>query len=288
MSDQMTTMKMHVAPNAGVQLTEPVPAFTDANSRKVEANLCCPSALGCCLSMCVPCIWFCSCRVINPNEEAVVLNFGKYVGIVNKPDWYCVNPCGVTLNVVSTKTQSFQVEKVKTADQNGNPIVVDAIVTYKVDNSERALLRVDNYKQLLQTTSSAVLRTVVAMFPYESHSNGPSLKSDHATVAHQLVTRLQERMTEAGVRIVGFEINDLSYAPEIASAMLMRQQAEAMVAARRKIVEGAVEIATEALNSLQQRGFQFTESDRVKTASNLITVICSESKVQNTMSVNTI
>lgn len=261
------------------------------------ANFCCPSVLSAMLSICCPFSWLGACRVLNEKEGAMLLTWGKFSSVVTEPGCYVLNPCGTTLSRVSTKQQTTDLPNVKLLDLKGNPVVVSGVVFWQVEGVKASLLNVENIYQYVNTTAMATLKQVVSKYPYEddevhideatgSHSKGLSLKTEAAQVSRELKDVLQDRLAHAGVKVIAFNMTDLSYAPEIAQAMLVRQQAEAMVKARKLIVKGAVDISNDAVSQLESKGVKMSESDKTKIVTNLLTVICGDQRAQPTLSVS--
>merc|ERR1712224_1074758 len=255
--------------------------------------LCCPSFLSCALSICCPFSWLGSCRIVNEKEGALLLTFGKFTTIIKEPGCYFLNPCGTTLSKVSTKQQTTDLPNVKLLDLKGNPVVVSGVVFWQIEGIKASVLNVQNVYQYVNTTAMATLKQVVSKYPYEdddSHLGSPSgsntrghglsLKTEAAQVARELKDVLQDRLAHAGVQVIAFNMTDLSYAPEIAQAMLVRQQAEAMVKARKLIVKGAVDISEDAVDQLQAKGVQMSQAEKTKVVTNLLTVISGESGAQ--------
>jgi len=248
------------------------------------SGLCCPSILSCIGSILFPCVWISSCTTVREREEVVLLSFGKYVMTVRQPGCYCWNPCGISQLRVSTARVAVNLDDVKVADARGNPLLLSGVVTYQVARSRAALLDVQNLRQYVINQGLAVVKKIASMYPYESQ-DGHSLKSEADRIRAQMVAMLQDRCNVAGVIIHSFELTDLAYAPEIAHAMLIRQQAEAIVDARRIIVKGAVEIAHGAVDALGQRGMRFDPQEQGRLMSNLLVTICGDAKVQPTISI---
>merc|ERR1719158_955359 len=205
------------------------------------AAFCCPSFLSLALSLVCPFSWLGSCRVVNEREGALLLTWGKFTSVVKEPGCYVLNPCGTTLSKVSTKQQTTDLPNVKLLDLKGNPVVVSGVVFWQIEGIKASVLNVQNVYQYVNTTAMATLKQVVSKYPYEDdddgagagHSHGLSLKTEAMQVSMELKEVLQQRLAHAGVRVIAFNMTDLSYAPEIAQAMLVRQQAEAMVKARK-------------------------------------------------------
>jgi regulator of protease activity HflC (stomatin/prohibitin superfamily) len=248
----------------------------------VQANLLCPHPISCLLSS-IPCIWpvwCCSCKVINQNEHAAVMSWGKYVGSITSPGIQIINPIGVELRKVSTQRKAIDIKDLKCTDGKGNPIFVSGNIIYRITSAKKAMVDIQNVDRYIVEQSPMVLRRICASHPYESQS-GPSLRGhngtdeDH-TVSDALRSHLQHALIDAGVEVLQFQLTDLSYAPEIAAAMLQRQQAEAMVEARQVIVQSAVQIASDAISRMKQLGHANSPAGEERIISNILTVICSE------------
>lgn len=251
-------------------------------------NLCCPSALSCVASCLMPCVWLGSCKTVNENEGMIVLVNGKLAATQTEPGLTCVNPCCTTTRVTTMKQCSFSLPEVKVIDARGNPIIISAIVVYRVKNVVKALLEVENHASYVSTQAGAVLKQIASKYPYEAKvDHEPALKTDADTIGTEMVVALQNKVQSAGVEIINFLLNELSYAPEIAASMLVRQQAEAMVDARTMIVQGAVEIAKNAVDRLDKEGIEMDDKDKAKMVSNLMCIICGDSNVQPTLDLQT-
>ena len=164
---------------------------------------------------------------------------------------------------------------------NGNPILISAVVVYRVENSYKAALDVENHNRFIEDQAGAVVKRVSSTFPYESPDGSePCLKAESDEVSAEYVAGLQEAVNPAGIKVLGVRLNDLTYAPEIAQAMLMRQQALALIDARKTIVEGAVEIVRDAVERLQAAGLELSETQREVLVTNLLVVLCSGERAQ--------
>ncbi len=254
-----------------------------------DMSLCCPSALSCCLSSIpfvgFPFAWFGGIKVVNEQEAALLLTWGKFTGVIKRSGIYCVNPFGVEFRQVSLKMRTTDLPNVKLLDLKGNPVIVSGVVFWKVEGVKAALLNVENVYQYVNTTAMAVLKQVVSKYPYEDdESGGHSLKTEAAAVSQEMQKELQNRLAHAGVSVMSFNLTDLSYSPEIAQAMLVRQQAEAMIKARRLIVKGAVDISEGAITQLEAKGVPMEPEEKTKIVTNLLTVICGETGAQPTLS----
>lgn len=230
------------------------------------------------------CSWF----TVQEQEEVVVLNFGKYTGTEREPGVHFNNCFGRELRKVSTQKKSIDLNTTKVVDGNGNPLLVSAIVVYHFVNTKRAVIDMQYADNYVNNQARAVMRQVVAKFPYEhlrENERGPTLKGESAAIGNRLVNILQRKVAIAGAKILSFQFDEISYAPEIAQGMLKRQQAMATVAARTTIVNGAVEIAHGAITQLEARGTQIDPKERGKIMANLLTVIAGEGGVQPVMNV---
>jgi regulator of protease activity HflC (stomatin/prohibitin superfamily) len=218
---------------------------------------------------------------VSPNEAKVLQLFGNYQGTVREPGLRWVNPF-FTKRGISLRVRNFESERLKVNDLAGNPIEIAAVVVWRVVDSAEALFHVDNYDNFVHVQSESALRNMALSYPYDAHAEGEiSLRSHTAEVALHLKTEIQERLVQAGVEVLEARISHLAYAPEIAQAMLQRQQASAIIAARQKIVEGAVGMVEMALQMLSHQ--HIVELDNEKKAamvSNLLVVLCSERGTQ--------
>jgi regulator of protease activity HflC (stomatin/prohibitin superfamily) len=227
--------------------------------------------------------------VVNPNEAKVVTVFGRYAGSVRKPGLWWVHPLSIRRRV-SMRVRNFESAKLKVNDHDGNPIEIAAVVVWKVVDSAEAMFEVDSYEHFVHVQCEAALRNLATSHPYDAHADGQlSLRANITEVADQLRQEIQERLEKAGVEVIESRISHLAYAPEIASAMLRRQQASAIVAARTKIVEGAVGMVEMALESLSRKQVvELDEERRASMVSNMLVVLCSEQNVQPVVNAGTL
>ncbi len=227
--------------------------------------------------------------MVNPNEGVVLQLFGDYIGTVNNPGLKWANPF-YTKKKVSLRVRNFESEKLKVNDHEGNPIEIATVVVWKVVDTAEAMFHVDNYEHFVHVQSEAALRNLATHYPYDSHEdNGISLRSHTDEVAAKLKTEIQERLEQAGVQVIEARISHLAYAPEIASAMLQRQQASAIIAARQKIVEGAVGMVEMALEMLSQKNVvELDEERKAAMVSNLLVVLCGERATQPIVNTGTL
>jgi len=219
---------------------------------------------------------------VSEREEVVKLNFGNYTGSISEPGIHWANCCGRELRKVDKRIVSVDLPNTKVIEKNGNPLIVSAIVVYSIQNAKRATIDVQDVRTFIINEATAVLKRIVSMYPYEAHDeNGKedtmSLKNDPVAIQNKMTRMLQKHVKVAGAKIHQFRFNELSYAPEIAAGMLRRQQARAMVAARKKITQGAVEIAYGASDKLAERGVKMTPEEKKRLTSNLLAVIAADS-----------
>ncbi len=235
------------------------------------------------------CIGLAGLFTVQPNEAKVLTLFGRYVGTVRDAGLWWANPF-YSKKRISLRVRNFETAKLKVNDGHSNPIEIAAIVVWKVIDSAEAMFEVDDYKHFVQTQSESAVRSLAQSYPYDAHTSGDVALSTHpAEVARGLQTAIQERLEKAGVQVIEARISHLSYAPEIASAMLRRQQASAIIAARQKIVEGAVGMVEMALEMISQRSLvQLDEERKAAMVSNLLVVLCSDKDAQPIVNTGTI
>ena len=215
--------------------------------------------------------------VVEPNQASVLMLFGTYKGSERRAGLWWANPF-MTKKKVTLRVRNFESSKLKVNDHDGNPIEIGAVVVWKVVDSAEAIFQVDNYDNFLHVQSEAALRNLATGHPYDAHNDGQmSLRANTAEVAELLKGEIQARLEKAGIEVLEARISHLAYASEIASAMLRRQQASAVIAARSKIVEGAVSMVQMALEELSKRAVVTLDEDRkAAMVSNLLVVLCSE------------
>lgn len=219
--------------------------------------------------------------IVHPQEEAVVLYWGKFRHLVKEPGLHWLLFLGRKVITISTKRQTLDLPRTVVADGNGNPVVIAGVVTFRNVDSVKVALEVANAHDFVKTQAMAVLKQTASKYPYESRE-GHSLKAEAQAIGLEMVKALQAKVDPAGVQVLAYELSDLSYAPEIAQAMLIRQQSQALIDARKIIVEGAVEIVHEAVEMLTHKGFELGPQERSRLVTNLLTVICGEARVQPT------
>jgi regulator of protease activity HflC (stomatin/prohibitin superfamily) len=219
--------------------------------------------------------------MVEPNQAAVLGLFGKYVGTVKDPGLRWNNPF-FSKRKLSLRVRNFESSKLKVNDLEGNPIEIAAVVVWQVVDSAEAVFNVDDFESFVHIQSEAALRAMATSYPYDQHEDGKvSLRSHAAEISKHLTEEIQERLAAAGIRVVEARISHLAYAPEIAQAMLQRQQATAIIAARTKIVEGAVSMVEMALAELSKRNVvELDPERRAAMVSNLLVVLCGERGTQ--------
>jgi len=214
---------------------------------------------------------------VQPNQGVVLQLFGHYVGTERTPGLRWANPFYAKKRV-SLRTRNFETSQLKVNDHDGNPIEFAAVVVWNVVDTAEAVFHVDNYENYVKVQSEAALRNLATSYPYDAHEdNVKSLRGNTAEVAAHLRDEIQERLAVAGVEVKEARISHLAYAPEIAASMLQRQQASAIVAARQRIVEGAVGMVEMALERLAEKGTVHLDEERkAAMVSNLLVVLCGE------------
>nr|WP_308692034.1 SPFH domain-containing protein [uncultured Terrisporobacter sp.] len=268
-----------------------------------------PTILGI-ISLIIGIFILCGLKVLNPNEAIVLVFFGKYYGTISKEGFYFVNPFCSAINP-TYESQSIKISKSKEEneetsitsitkkvslkaltlnngiqkvnDEMGNPIMIGVVVIWKVINPTKAVFNVDNYKTYLSIQCDTALRNVARLYPYDVNdaSEEKTLRGSSQEVADKLKEELQIRVNVAGIEVCEVRITHLAYAPEIAAAMLQRQQAEAIIAARKKIVEGAVGMVEMALNSLNENDIvKLDDEKKAAMVSNLLVVLCGNKDAQ--------
>lgn len=288
---------------AVVVLTAPLAMFTVGGAFLLIAPLAALIAL----------VFLAGLKIVNPNEALVLTLFGKYYGTIKKEGFFFVNPFASGYNPaaaqenashnkakekgdsvsmpkiviskkISTKVMTFTNERQKVNDILGNPIVIGAIVIWRVTDPTKAVFNVDNYNEFLSTQCDSTIRNITRLYPYDIFENGSeelTLRGSSVEIAENMKKELQERVLDAGLMIEEVRITHLAYSDEIAAAMLQRQQAVAIIAARQKIVEGAVGMVKMALNQLDEEGVVVLDDERkAAMVSNLLVVLCGDKAAQ--------
>jgi regulator of protease activity HflC (stomatin/prohibitin superfamily) len=219
--------------------------------------------------------------VVPPNQSRVMVFFGRYIGTVRKDGFWWINPFTIRQRV-SLKIRNFESDVLKVNDAVGNPVEIAAVITWQVADTARALFDVDDYVGFVRIQSETAVRHVASQYPYDAYEEGAhSLQGNAEEVMETLQTELQGRLANAGVAVLDTRLRHLAYAPEIAGEMLRRQQANAVVAARHRIVEGAVGMVKMALEQLSEQGIvELDEERKAAMVSNLMVVLVSDRGAQ--------
>jgi regulator of protease activity HflC (stomatin/prohibitin superfamily) len=227
--------------------------------------------------------------VVNPNEARVLTLFGKYTGSVKRDGFHWANPF-MRKRRLSLRIRNFESSAIKVNDLEGNPIESAAVVGWRVFETAEASFEVDSYEHYVKVQSEAAIRNLTSQYPYDDHADDKkSLRGNTVEIADLLKGEVQDRLAKAGVEVLEARINHLAYAPEIAAAMLQRQQAGAIIAARQRIVEGAVGMVETALEMLSHRGVVDLDTERkASMVSNLLVVLCSDRHTQPVVNTGTI
>ena len=227
--------------------------------------------------------------VVNPNEGRVLQFFGDYVGTAKTAGLRWANPF-YTKKRISLRVRNFESARLKVNDNEGNPIEIAAVVVWRVVDTAEAMFQVDDYNNYVKVQTESALRNLATSYTYDTHDEAQmSLRGHTAAVAEHLKKEIQERLSRAGVEAIEARISHLAYAPEIAASMLQRQQAGAIIAARQRIVEGAVGMVEMALDMLSRRGIVTLDNERkAAMVSNLLVVLCGERSTQPVINTGTI
>lgn len=213
---------------------------------------------------------------VDTNEEIIILSFGKYAETARQPGLHFSNCFGRETFRCSTKKRSIELPKTTVIDSNGNPLIISAVVVFQFVNTKRATLEVENADNFVKSQAECALKQTLSKFPYESMDGSPCLKTEAQLIGEHLTSKLQDKISQAGALAHSFQLKEISYAPEIASGMLKRQQAVAIIQARQTIVEGAVDIATHTLEKLSENGIHMKDKEKSHLVTNLLTVFCGE------------
>ena len=228
--------------------------------------------------------------VVSPNEAQVLQVFGNYTGTVNQPGFWWTNPFTLPRRKVSQRVRNFESSHLKVNDHDGNPIEIAAIVVWRVTDTAEAVFQVDDYENFVKVQTEAAVRSLATSYAYDSHqADVLSLRTSSDEITGRLRSEVQDRLAKAGIEVIEARLSHLAYAPEIAQAMLRRQQASAVVAARTRIVEGAVGMVEMALEELSKRSVvELDEERKAAMVSNLLVVLCSEQNTQPVVNTGTL
>ncbi len=227
---------------------------------------------------------------LEPNEARVLILFGSYQGTVREPGWHWTNPFA-TKHRISLRWRNMNVDKLKVNDKRGNPVEIAAVVVWRVEDTAQALFDVDRYESFVGLQSDSALRQLAVRYAYDHGETDDeiTLRSSVEEVSDEFRRELEERVASAGVRVEEARLSHLAYAPEIAGAMLKRQQAEAIIAARTKIVHGAVSMVDMALTDLaEKKVVELDEERKAAMVSNLLVILCGETEAQPVLNTGTL
>ena len=231
--------------------------------------------------------------LVNPNTSKVILLFGKYVGTIKENGLYWANPL-YKKKPISLRASNFDSERLKVNDKLGNPVMISTILVWRVTDTYKSAFDVDNYENFVRVQTDAAVRKLASMYPYdnfadEGHDEDITLRSSVNEVSDALEKELEERLSIAGIEVLEARIGYLAYAQEIASAMLKRQQATAIVAARHKIVQGAVEMVEMALEELNKKDIvELDEERKAAMVSNLLVILCGDKEASPVVNTGTL
>jgi len=248
-----------------------------------------PVLIGWVLAFIVVCIGWAGLVIVNPNEAKVLQLFGKYAGTVKDQGLWWANPF-YSKRKISLRVRNFETPKMKVNDLRSNPIEIAAIVVWQVVETAEAMFEVDNYDNYVHVQSESALRSLATHYPYDAHEEGEKALSVHTDeIVGQIKAEIQGRLEKAGVKVLEARISHLAYSPEIAQVMLRRQQANAIIAARQRIVEGAVGMVDMALDMLSKKNIvKLDEERKAAMVSNLLVVLCAEQQIQPVVNTGTL
>ena len=228
-------------------------------------------------------------RVVNPNQASVVMLFGVYKGSLKTPGFWWVNPL-TTRRTLSLRIRNFESGRLKVNDRDGNPIEIASVVVWRIVETFEAVFNVDDYENYVHVQSEAAVRILATTYPYDAHEEDKMcLRLSVGEVTERLRHEIQNRLEKAGIEVIEARISHLAYASEIAGAMLRRQQAGAVIAARRLIVEGAVSMVEMALEDISRKKIvELDEERKASMVSNLLVVLCSEKGVEPVVNTGTL
>lgn len=229
----------------------------------------------------VICLFASSLTIVSPNQAKAILFFGQYLGTIKDNGLFITTPLTQKINV-SLKVRNFNSATLKVNDLDGNPIEISAVVVFKVVDTAKALFDVDQYQEFVEIQSETAIRHIASQYPYDTFNDDDlTLRGNTSEISAELAKELQERLAVAGVEVIETRLNHLAYATEIASAMLQRQQARAILAARQTIVEGAVSMTQMALEQIQDgQDIVFTDDRKVHLINNLLVSIITDKGTQ--------
>ncbi len=247
-------------------------------------------ALAAAILLGLACFSFLGLTAVGPNEARVLQLFGGYAGTAREAGFWWVNPFAYPRRLVSLRIRNFESSHLKVNDHEGNPIEIAAIVVWRVTDTAEAVFQVDRYEDFVKVQTEAAVRKLATAYPYDAHQDGQlSLRTSSDEITEALRREIQDRLSKAGIEVIEARLSHLAYAQEIAQAMLRRQQASAVVAARQRIVEGAVGMVEMALEQLSTRNIiELDDERKAAMVSNLLVVLCSEQSTQPVVNAGTL
>lgn len=216
-----------------------------------------------------------SIKIVQPNQAIVLTFFGRYVGTLREAGFWMSMPFTIG-SKVSLRVRNFNSAKLKVNDVNGNPVEIAAVIVFKVIDSAKALFDVDQYEEFVEIQSETALRHVASKYPYDNFTEGYSLRGNAEEVASELAQELEQRLTDAGVKVIEARLTHLAYSAEIAAAMLQRQQADAIISARQTIVDGALGMVKMVVADIEASGIELDEERKAAMINNLMVAIVSD------------
>ncbi len=248
-----------------------------------------PALVGWVIGFIVVAVGWAGLFIVNPNEAKVLQLFGKYAGTAKAQGLWWANPF-YSKRKISLRIRNFETPKMKVNDLRSNPIEIAAIVVWQVVETAEAMFEVDNYDNYVHVQSESALRSLATHYPYDAHAEGEKALSVHTDeIVEQIKAEIQGRLEKAGVKVLEARISHLAYSPEIAQVMLRRQQANAIIAARQRIVEGAVGMVDMALDMLSKKNIvKLDEERKAAMVSNLLVVLCAEQPTQPVLNTGTL
>ncbi|KAG4092723.1 hypothetical protein H8356DRAFT_1049415 [Neocallimastix lanati (nom. inval.)] len=238
----------------------------------------CPFTFLCCC---------CGMFLVNEREEKLIFRYGKYSRSVSEPGIHCAYPTMRDIINFDRKIITVDLPNTKINDSNGSPLNVSAVLNYRIVDSMKAYLNVTNYSNFVVNQALTVLKRVVGCYPYESsEENGISLKNGSKEIQDEMQKELSEMCEVAGIEIISILLNELSYSTEVASIMLKKQQAKAMVEAKQIIMEGAISLAVDTVNEIETKGITMSDTDKSRLVTNILTVSVGNSEAQPTLSLD--
>lgn len=218
---------------------------------------------------------------VSPRKAAIIFEFGKFIKVVEKPGFHWHNPIGREMRRVSTKETTIEIPSSTVVDLGGSPIIISAVVAYYINDAKKAVIDVDDPHTFIANQSGAIIKRVCSKYPYDHTDAAVScLRKESEEIATELVTELQAAVNAAGIKVISVKFDDLSYAPEIAQSMLMKQQAHAFIDARKTIVDGAVALVQDACTQLEDNGVKLSQESQEQLISNLLVILCSGETAQ--------